>query len=56
MNANYKPLTPEDFGLVSSDLIEIVTGAQTFLPPVPDPDDEEKFQPVPSVDLDESSP
>lgn len=33
---NFKPLKVEDFSLSEEDLKTIVSGAQTFLPPVPD--------------------
>lgn len=48
MNAKHKPLTPEDFGLDKEALTELVTGAQTFLPPEPDPADDER---LPRVDV-----
>lgn len=53
MNAKHKPLTPKDFGLAPSELKEVVTGAQTFLPPAPDPREDERFVPVPVVDATE---
>lgn len=46
MNAKHKPLTPEDFGLDNKQLTELVTGAQTFLAPVPDDRDDERLIPV----------
>ncbi len=48
MNAKHKALTPEDFGLDKAQLTELVTGAQTYLPPAPDPDDDER---LPRVDV-----
>ena len=41
----FKPLSAEDFGLSKEELTELVTGAQTFLPPVPDEGDDETFVP-----------
>lgn len=40
MNA---PLTPEDFALTPEELTDLVTGAQTYLPPEPDPADDERL-------------
>lgn len=54
MNAKHKPLTPEDFGLDKKQLTELVTGAQTFLSPVPDEADSEPS--IPKVDSGESAP
>ncbi len=48
MNAKHKALTPEDFGLDGEQITELVTGAQSFLPPDPDPQDDERL--VPRVD------
>lgn len=46
-----EPLKPEDFGLTKSDLTEIVTGAQSFLNPGPDPLDAERFIPGATMNI-----
>lgn len=37
------PLKPEDFSLSPAELESLVVGAQTFLAPVPDPEDDERL-------------
>lgn len=37
------PLTPKDFNLTPEQLTDLVTGAQTYLPPEPDPLDDERL-------------
>lgn len=38
-----KALKPEDFSLSPAELESLVTGAQTFLAPAPDPADDERL-------------
>jgi hypothetical protein len=37
----FKPLTVEDFNLKPEEMKELVEGAQKFVPPVPEPEDDE---------------
>ena len=37
------PIKPEDFDLTPDEMKQLVVGAQTFLAPAPDPDDDDKL-------------
>lgn len=44
-----KTLTPEDFSLSPAELESLVIGAQTFLAPAPDPEDDERLTPTDDI-------
>lgn len=44
-NPKFKPLSLEDFDITPEDIKIIVSGAQTFLPPVPDDEVDTRTKP-----------
>jgi len=42
-------ITPEDFNLTPEEIKALVTGAQEFLPPEPDPRDAERLTAMPTT-------
>ncbi len=55
MSDKFKPLKLEDFNLSSEELKTLVAGAQSFLSPMEDPQDDEFFSPVDQTNSEDNS-